>query len=151
MIMLVQQLTPIAMLRTFSFSLLFLICLMVVPAQAQQYQTPPEALKKLVEAPATPGVSLSPDNSVLLLMEQPGLSSIAELAEPELRLAGLRMNPRNFGPSRTRSYSGLRFLSVDDKISLIRQLSSFLDNEGGILTRVLDKSNNLLQGIKNSA
>ena len=89
--------------------------LLAIPAQSQEYQTPPAALKKLVEAPTTPAVSLSPDKSMMLLMEQPGLSSIAELAEPELRLAGLRWNPRNFGPSRSRSYSGLRFLSVHDQ------------------------------------
>lgn len=86
-----------------------------MPVAGQQYQTPPEALQKLVEAPATPAVSISPDKSMLLLMEQPGLASIAELAEPELRLAGLRLNPRNFGPSRSRSYNGLRFLHIEDK------------------------------------
>lgn len=93
---------------------LFFCLSLVFPALAQQYQTPPPALQKLVDTPATPAVSLGPDKSVLLLMEQPGLPAIAELAEPELKLAGLRLNPRNFGPSRTRSYNGLRFVSIKD-------------------------------------
>ncbi len=96
-------------------AILLVLCFCLsLPATAQQYETPPPALQKLVDTPATPGVSLAPDKSTLLLMEQPGLAGIAELAEPELKLAGLRLNPRNFGPSRTRSYNGLRFVSIKD-------------------------------------
>ncbi len=72
-----------------------------------QYQTPPSELASLVDAPTTPAVLLSPDRSHMVLMEQPSLPSIAEMAEPELRLAGIRINPRNNGPSRTRSFTSL--------------------------------------------
>mgnify|MGYP001595822403 FL=1 len=51
------------------------------------YRTPAPELAALVDAPATPGVSLSPDESVLLLMTRPGAPSIAEVSAPELRLA----------------------------------------------------------------
>ena len=84
------------------------------PVLAQDtYQRPPEDLAKLVDAPATPGVSLSPDQQHMLLMHPPSLSSIAELAEPELRLAGIRINPRNNGPSRARPYVKLGFKTLD--------------------------------------
>lgn len=79
----------------------------------QAYQRPPDALAQLVEAPATPSVSISPDRRHMLLMEQPGLPSIAELAQPELRLAGLRINPRNNGPSRSYAYTGLTLRGID--------------------------------------
>lgn len=82
-------------------------------AAAQEgYQLPPEALARLVDAPPTPSVSLSPDRSQVLLMHQPGLPSIAELAEPELRLAGLRINPRTNGPSRASGYTQLTLRSL---------------------------------------
>jgi len=56
------------------FCALTVILLFVAPALAQDgYQTPPDALAKLVDAPDTPGVSLSPDRSHLLLMHQPQL------------------------------------------------------------------------------
>jgi len=74
------------------------------------YQTPSQALVDVVDAPTTPAVSLSPDQATLLLMEVPSLPSIAELSEPELRLAGVRISPLNRGRSRTRPYSGLRLL-----------------------------------------
>ncbi len=77
------------------------------------YRTPPPELAQLVDAPSAPGVSLSPDRNTLLIMKRPGAPSIAEVSAPELRLAGLRINPRNNGPSRGRPYDGLSFQSLD--------------------------------------
>src|SRR6266542_2144192 len=77
------------------------------------YQLPPKAIADVVDAPETPDVSLSPDRTSLLLLERPGYPPIAELAQPELRLAGLRLNPRTNGPSRAGHYTGLTFLSID--------------------------------------
>jgi dipeptidyl aminopeptidase/acylaminoacyl peptidase len=74
------------------------------------YQVPSQELVAVVDAPTTPAVSLSPDQATLLLMEIPALPSIAELSEPELRLAGTRISPLNRGRSRTRPFSGLRLL-----------------------------------------
>ena len=88
--------------------------LMVVPLAAQDtYQTPAPELAALVDAPVTPGVSLSPDASLLLLMERPSLPSIAEVSAPELRLAGLRINPHTNGPSRARPFSGLALRTME--------------------------------------
>lgn len=102
-------------------SVLTLLLLLFVagPVVAQEaaapegYQMPPEALATLVDAPTTPAVSLSPGYRHMLLMHQPSLPSIAELAEPELRLAGLRINPRNNGPSRSGSYNKLILRRLD--------------------------------------
>jgi len=88
--------------------------LFAVDAVAQDtYQMPPQGLARLVDAPTTPGVSLSPDQTHMLLLHQPSLPSIAEVAEPELRLAGIRINPRNNGPSRSGSYNGLTLKAID--------------------------------------
>jgi dipeptidyl aminopeptidase/acylaminoacyl peptidase len=46
-------------------------------------------------------------------MTRPGAPSIAEVSAPELRLAGLRINPDNYGPSRGGSYDGLAFRELD--------------------------------------
>ena len=100
-------------------TLALLVFLVAAPVLAQEadmpdgYQMPPEALANLVDAPTTPAVSLSPDHSHMLLMHRPSLPSIAELAEPELRLAGIRINPRNNGPSRSGSFNNLTLRGVD--------------------------------------
>ena len=88
--------------------LLCLLLLFALPLAAQEgYQRPPESLAKLVDAPPTPGVSISPDETHMLLMGRPSLPGIGELAAPELRLAGMRINPRTNGPSRTSYYTSL--------------------------------------------
>ncbi len=88
------------------------------PAAAAQeggdsYQMPVAELAALVEAPVTPGVSLSPDESLMLIIERASLPSLATVAAPELRIAGMRINPRTNGPSRARPSLGLAFRTLD--------------------------------------
>ncbi len=66
------------------------------------YQLPSQAMINLVDGDLTPSVSLSPNRNLMLMQEQPGLPSIEEVSQPELRLAGVRINPRTNGPSNLR-------------------------------------------------
>ena len=103
-----------------------LLCAVLVPwsAPAQDdgaadsthltYQMPSQVLADIIDAPQTPWVSLSPDNGWMLFMERPGLPSIEEVAQPELRLAGLRINPRDNGQSRQNNAVGLVFHRIED-------------------------------------
>ncbi|WP_375419283.1 prolyl oligopeptidase family serine peptidase [uncultured Hymenobacter sp.] len=80
----------------------------VAQAQEFQYQTPPKALQDLLLAPPTPRVSLSADGRTLALLAVQDFPTVAELSQPELRLAGLRLNPRTNGPSRVSYAVGLK-------------------------------------------
>lgn len=71
------------------------------------YRMPSAALAAIVDAPLTPIVAVSPDKSLLVLLERPFAPEIAELAEPELRLGGWRINPATNGPSRATHYTGV--------------------------------------------
>jgi dipeptidyl aminopeptidase/acylaminoacyl peptidase len=73
------------------------------------YQMPPQILADIIDAPQTPWTALSPNNEWMMFIERPGLPSIEEVSQPELRLAGLRINPRTNGRSRQSSGSGLLF------------------------------------------
>lgn len=87
--------------------LLYLLILTTSCAFAQEnlgYQRPPEEIAKLLEAPLTPFVSFSPDKQWMLLLDRSDYPTIEQLSRPELRIGGLRINPQNFGPSRS-SYS----------------------------------------------
>jgi dipeptidyl aminopeptidase/acylaminoacyl peptidase len=81
-------------------------------AAQQRYRQPPAPIAAILDAPQTPAVFVSPNRAWLLLAERASLPSIAELSEPELRLAGLRINPRTGGPSREMSGTGLRLRSI---------------------------------------
>ncbi len=73
------------------------------------WQRPPEALARLVDAPQVPQILISPDAEHFLLLSHPELQSIEELAERELRLAGLRIKPATNGGSRSSGFTGITF------------------------------------------
>lgn len=64
-----------------------------VPTSAQ-YQQPPEPLLGTMRMPQTPSPMLSPDRRTMLLVERESYPGIERLAEPYLKLAGLRIEPR---------------------------------------------------------
>lgn len=82
-------------------------------ATSLSYQKAPSPLDKVLDAPFLPALSVSPDQRQLLLLEQRSLPELSELAETELRLAGLRLNPENHAPSRSWYYIGLQLLNLD--------------------------------------
>jgi len=84
-------------------------------AQNMAYQQPPAPIADILDARLNPGVSVSPDGQTILLTDRTNLPSIQELAEPMLRLAGYRINPRNNGQaaSRVNWLTGLSFQSVN--------------------------------------
>ncbi len=94
-----------------------LIAALAGPTLAQEaltYQQPPAPIADILDARPTPTVSLSPDRATLALYDRANLPPIAELAEPMLRLAGYRINPRNNGPANSRVswLTGLSFQPV---------------------------------------
>lgn len=80
---------------------------LAAPAAAQDaYLTPPDPIPAIVTAQPTPTVLVGRDRQTLALLTRDGLPSIAEMAEPELRLAGFRISPRTNGISATRATYG---------------------------------------------
>ena len=70
-----------------------------------RYQTPAKELLELLDAPTTPTFSVSPDKSYYLLAYPTDMPDLADLAQPELKIAGVRINPNNYGASNPRTYS----------------------------------------------
>lgn len=93
------------------------VLFVLAPAQAQDapltYQTPAPQLAALVDAPPTPAVSLSPDGAMMALLARPSVPPVAELAQPELGLAGTRINPRTNGPSRASGFTGVTLRPIE--------------------------------------
>lgn len=78
------------------------------------YKTPPPSLAALLDAPPTPRVILDPQRRWMLLEERRALPAIAELAERELRLGGLRLKPQTHGRSRTDAALSLKLVRLSD-------------------------------------
>ncbi|WP_312128068.1 prolyl oligopeptidase family serine peptidase [Brevundimonas sp.] len=88
---------------------------MMALADSPTYQQPPAPIDQILDTKPTPSVSISPTGEHILLMDRTNLPSIQELAEPMLRLAGYRINPRNNGPAASRMnwLTGLSIQAVD--------------------------------------
>lgn len=93
--------------------LLLIAALPLTAADDPVYRRPSAPLAALVDAPSSPVAVLSPDRTRLLLLDRPEAPSIAELAQPELKLAGLRVNPATNGRSREATYTGLSFQPLE--------------------------------------
>jgi dipeptidyl aminopeptidase/acylaminoacyl peptidase len=79
---------------------------------APGYQMPPAELVKLATAPQTPSFELGPRGDWGLLLDVPPLVPIAEVAQRELKLAGLRFNPDNDGQTRSLYFAKLTFVQI---------------------------------------
>lgn len=92
-------------------------------AQEDGYRLPPSALLDIVDAPRAPALSLSPQRDLVAVVQTPPLPGIAEVAQPELKLAGLRINPRTCSSSRFSFGTDLGLLDIaTQKESRIRGL-----------------------------
>ena len=98
--------------------LVMLLAVLSAPALHAQndssYHQPSAALVAVVDAPLTPSVYLSPDKKIMVLASRSALPPVAELAQPELRLAGQRINPATSGPTRESYFTGLVLKPLPD-------------------------------------
>jgi len=76
------------------------------------YRQPPKAVLDILHAPAPPSLSISPAGEHILFIQSDRYPPIADLAEPMLRLAGLRINPKTNGPARPSRVSGISIHSL---------------------------------------
>ena len=59
------------------------------------YQVPPKVIADLLLAPPTPGVTVNGAANYMLILERNSYPTVEELGQPELKIAGLRINPIN--------------------------------------------------------
>jgi dipeptidyl aminopeptidase/acylaminoacyl peptidase len=104
--------------------LILLACALALPSLAfaqnadapTRYMDAPQPIARILDTPPPPAPSVSPTRTQIALLGRANLPPIAELAEPELRLAGYRINPRNNGPANSR-IGWLNALSFQDVAS----------------------------------
>jgi dipeptidyl aminopeptidase/acylaminoacyl peptidase len=100
-----------------------LTCAASTSANDVAYQRPPKAVANFVDAAPIPQAVLGPDRATLLLITPLQFPSIAEVAEPELRLAGLRINPKNRATARRPFARSLALLDVKARTATPRAIS----------------------------
>src|SRR5262245_21957038 len=71
-----------------------------------KYRPAPAAIREVLRAPASPTIRISPDGRHALFARPQLYPSIAELAAPMLRVAGVRITPANNGLHSWPHYQG---------------------------------------------
>jgi len=64
------------------------------------YQMPPKEMVDLLLAKPTPTISVDSKAEWMLVSERNSYPTVEELGQPEIRIAGMRLNPNNFSASR---------------------------------------------------
>ncbi|KAL3604434.1 hypothetical protein D5086_005293 [Populus alba] len=72
-----------------------------------QFELPPPEIKDIVDAPPLPALSISPQKDKMLFLKRRSLPPLAELARPEEKLAGLRIDGKCNTKSRMSFYTGI--------------------------------------------
>ncbi len=108
----IKIILPMKYLKTTFIMLLVLSCSLVMAQKNTTYQTPPKVIADMIDAPQTPLVSISPNQETMLLLRRPGYPSIEEVGQEELRIAGVRINPKTNSSSRSSYFNGLALQSI---------------------------------------
>ncbi|GKU87010.1 hypothetical protein SLEP1_g1472 [Rubroshorea leprosula] len=72
-----------------------------------KYHVPPPEIKDIVDAPPLPALSFSPKRDKILFLKRRSLPPLVELAKPEEKLAGIRIDGKCNTRSRMSFYTGI--------------------------------------------
>ena len=91
----------------------------LAPQAASGYRLPPKEIADIVDAPPQPVLSFSPDRKwVAQIGRPPSNPPITELSRPELKLAGLRIDPETFTRSRMSYSVDITLAAFNDDLQL---------------------------------
>jgi len=99
-------------MKTLKLALIICIALSIQGYAQEElgYQTPKKELLDLIDVNPAPSVLTNTENDVLVLLSRPTYKNIADLSIKELRLAGLRVDPKRYIGSRTTYYNNVEIV-----------------------------------------
>ena len=106
------------------FLLASMFCFTLSAQQNTGYQKPSQAILDLVDVEMAPGVMMDNAERYMVLSYRSQYKTITELSETEMRLGGLRINPKTNIGSRTNYANNLklRYMDKDDVVHEIEGL-----------------------------
>jgi len=100
--------------KIFVFLCLFVFMSGLILQSQEPYKKPPQEVIDILEAPPPPQASMSPSGDRMLLYTYETMPSIAYMAQPLLRLAGIRITPLNNARQQTYFMTSLTIKSIQD-------------------------------------
>ena len=105
--------------------LYFILILFIVNVNAQEnstYQKPPKEILELVDVPRAPIVLLDDSKEYMILLYRDAYKSIEALSQEELRLGGLRIDPKTNIGSRVTYFNNVKIKNLNKKGADISQV-----------------------------
>ena len=102
-------------MRKIILSLTFMLSDLIGYSQENvEYQQPPESILELVDVERAPIVSIDSKKEQMLFYYRDAFKSLSDLSQPELRLAGLRINPNTNISSTMNFYTNIKYKKLND-------------------------------------
>ncbi len=101
-------------MRNQIFRTLVILLLPAIGLAQTAYKQPPKDVMDVLSSPAIPSVSVSPVRDRMALLEPLRYPPISELAQPMLRLAGLRINPNTTSQHRQPYFVRMSIKNISD-------------------------------------
>ncbi|NTW24314.1 MAG: S9 family peptidase, partial [Lentimicrobium sp.] len=79
----------------------------------QTYQVPPKEILELVDIKPRPAIRIDSKNQTMVMLDRLAFKTLEELAEEEVRLAGIRINPLTNGQARATYYYGIQVMNIE--------------------------------------
>lgn len=115
-------------MKTYIYALLLVLITSGITQERLKYQKPPQEILDLVDVELAPRVMFDSDYTMMITLQRDAFKSIDELSQPELRLAGLRINPRTSIGSRIRTYHTIMIKDLKDATSAPREVTGLPAN-----------------------
>ena len=109
------------MYRIFYLSLLIILA-RIIAQENLNYQQPPNEILNLVDVKLPPRVLMDENKKYMVCIYRDAFKTIKELSEKEMRLAGLRINPKTNIGSRTNYYKDIKIANLRRKKTILRRV-----------------------------
>ena len=114
------------MLKT---TLPILFCFSIIKSQGNYiYQRPPNEILELVDVSLPPRVLIDENKKFMVHLYRDSYKSIIDLSNPEIKLAGLRLNPNSNSRSRTNYYNNVMISKMDQIDKSAKQIKGLPKN-----------------------
>lgn len=115
-------------MKYYLFTLVFLLSLPIFSQENVNYQKPSDEILNLVDVERAPGILFDDKKEFMILLYRDAYKSIEELSQEEMRLGGLRIDPKTNIGSRTTYYNNIKIKGLKDKDLEPSEVSGMPDN-----------------------
>lgn len=115
-------------MRIFSFLILLLSFASLHAQEGLTYQKPSQEILDLVDVSLAPSVLMDESKNYMILISRDMYGSIEELSQEELRLGGLRIDPKTNIGSRVNYYNNLQVKNLKEKKAEVLQVKNLPDS-----------------------